>query len=115
MEKTITRKETYLSAIASGDKGDLPNPITREEMLLYEIALRGGGGSGKDGLSAYEIAVLEGFKGTEAEWLESLKGDGAYEQAVDGGYTGTEAEFKQALANINTDPSDIDFSDIEGV
>lgn len=39
----------------------------------------------------------------------------AYEQAVDGGYTGTEAEFEQALANIATDPSDIDFSDIEGV
>ena len=26
-----------------------------------------------EGLSAYEIAVLEGFKGTRAEWLESLK------------------------------------------
>jgi len=90
MEKPITRKETYLQAIASGDKGDLPNPITREEMLLYEIALRGGGGSGRDGKSAYE-------------------------QAVEGGYTGTEAEFKQALANIATDPTDIDFSDIEGV
>jgi len=90
MEKPITRKETYLSAIASGDKSDLPNPITREEMLLYEIALRGGGGSGRDGKSAYE-------------------------QAVEGGYTGTEAEFKQALANIATDPTDIDFSDIEGV
>jgi len=59
-------------------------------MLLYEIALRGGGGSGRDGKSAYE-------------------------QAVEGGYTGTEAEFKQALANIATDPTDIDFSDIEGV
>lgn len=90
MEKAITRKETYLSAIASGDKGDLPSPITREEMLLYEIASRGGGGgTGKDGKSAYE-------------------------QAVEGGYTGTEAEFKQALASLG-DPTDIDFSDIEGV
>ena len=85
----ITRKETYLQAIASGDKSDLPSPITREEMLLYEIALRGGGGTGKDGKSAYE-------------------------QAVEGGYTGTEAEFKQALASLG-DPTDIDFSDIEGV
>lgn len=32
-----------------------------------------GGGSG-NGLSAYEIAVKNGFKGTESEWLESLKG-----------------------------------------
>lgn len=28
---------------------------------------------GKPGLSAYEIAKLHGFRGTEAEWLESLK------------------------------------------
>lgn len=29
------------------------------------------------GLSAYEIAVIHGFKGTEAEWVESLKPDDA--------------------------------------
>jgi len=28
----------------------------------------------KDGLSAYEIAVNQGFVGTESDWLESLKG-----------------------------------------
>ena len=37
---------------------------------------------GKDGASAYEIAVANGFEGTEAEWLESLHGkdgqDGDY-------------------------------------
>ena len=27
-----------------------------------------------DGLSAYEVAVKNGFQGTEKEWLESLKG-----------------------------------------
>lgn len=38
----------------------------------------GGGGTGtngKDGKSAYEIALEHGFKGTEAEWLESLEGE----------------------------------------
>jgi hypothetical protein len=30
--------------------------------------------SGYDGKSAYEIAVKNGFEGTEAEWLASLKG-----------------------------------------
>lgn len=34
----------------------------------------GGGGSGADGKSAYEIAVDHGFSGTEAEWLASLNG-----------------------------------------
>lgn len=34
--------------------------------------------SGSSGKSAYEIAVEEGFEGTQQEWLESLKGkDGA--------------------------------------
>lgn len=28
------------------------------------------------GYSAYEVAVINGFKGTEKEWLESLKGKG---------------------------------------
>lgn len=33
------------------------------------------------GYSAYEVAVLNGFKGTEEEWLESLKPDGGYHAA----------------------------------
>ena len=36
--------------------------------------LGGGGGSGTAGKSAYEIAVDNGFVGTETEWLESLNG-----------------------------------------
>lgn len=34
-----------------------------------------GSGGGADGLSAYEIAVKNGFKGTEEEWLDSLQGE----------------------------------------
>ena len=33
------------------------------------------GVDGKDGKSAYEVAVENGFIGTEQEWLESLKGE----------------------------------------
>lgn len=33
-----------------------------------------GGGGGADGLSAYEIAVQNGFVGDETAWLASLKG-----------------------------------------
>lgn len=35
----------------------------------------GTGGGGANGLSAYEIALNNGFKGTEQEWLESLEGE----------------------------------------
>lgn len=31
--------------------------------------------AGIQGKSAYEVAVENGFKGTEQEWLESLKGE----------------------------------------
>lgn len=33
------------------------------------------GVNGVDGKSAYEIAVINGFVGTESAWLASLKGD----------------------------------------
>lgn len=63
-----------------------------------------------DGESAYEVAVRNGFEGTEEEWLASLKGEpgadgdtgkSAYEYAKDGGYTGTEEDFAKSLADID--------------
>ena len=40
-----------------------------------EATVAGAGGiKGEDGKSAYQIAVENGFVGTEAEWIESLKG-----------------------------------------
>ena len=41
-------------------------------------------------LSAYEIAVKNGFTGTEIEWLNSLKPKSNYEIAVENGFEGTE-------------------------
>lgn len=37
------------------------------------------------GKSAYEIAVDEGYSGTQEEWLESLKGSGGIKLAYDDG------------------------------
>lgn len=50
------------------------------------------------GLSAYEVAVVNGFVGTEEEWLATLDGKSIYQIAVDNGYTGTEQEW---LAEAN--------------
>ena len=47
----------------------------------------GEGEPGAPGASAYEVAVANGFEGTEAEWLESLKGD----PGEDGAGGGTDA------------------------
>lgn len=49
------------------------------------------------GLSAYEVALVNGFEGTQEEWLESLKGQSAYQTAVDLGFVGTEAAFIKSL------------------
>ena len=76
------------------------------------------GVAGQDGKSAYQVAVDNGFDGTEVEWLRSLHGndgldgksgrDGlpgqsgksAYEIAVINGFTGTETEWQIGRAHV---------------
>ena len=58
MEATVTGKKKLVGTLSGNN------------------SLNGGLGAiiGRDGKSAYEIAVRNGFEGTEQEWLESLKG-----------------------------------------
>jgi hypothetical protein len=55
--------------------------VTGEKKLVGTLSSNGSmvGGMasviGRDGKSAYEVAVKNGFEGTEIEWLESLKGE----------------------------------------
>lgn len=42
--------------------------------VQIDVSAGGGGGVGPQGLSAYEVAVENGFEGDEAQWLESLRG-----------------------------------------
>lgn len=53
---------------------------------------------GKDGESAYELALLNGFEGTEEEWLASLKG----EQGNPGIYIGS-GDMPEGY-NVQIDP-----------
>lgn len=70
----------------------------------------------RDGLSAYEVAVKNGFVGTEAEWLASLQGEdgapgtngtdgadglSAYEIALANGFVGTEQEWLASLVGTS--------------
>lgn len=82
-----SRFEEYMkhTILKKGTAG-LPTPQSRAEELLWELCeliSNGGGGEstpgpegpkGDPGDSAYQVAVDNGFKGTEAEWLASLKG-----------------------------------------
>lgn len=52
------------------------------------------------GYSAYQIAVKNGYAGTEKEWIASItgvEGKSAYEVAKETGYTGTKAEWIASL------------------
>lgn len=89
--------------------------LTEMKKVLSDVQNGSNGTNGKDGengLSAYELAVQEGFIGSLAEWLESLKGndgkdgtdgvngqDGfsAYEIALKHGFIGTESEWLESL------------------
>ena len=73
--KETVRATTVIKSLnirPSGFKGENSNvPPTPD---LYQQLLQKISEKGKDGKSAYEIAVEHGFVGTEAEWLKSLKG-----------------------------------------
>ena len=61
--------------------------------VAKKLAESGTGTPGKDGKSAYEIALSNGFEGTEKEWLTSLKGsDGQNGQDGEDGFSPTVAE-----------------------
>ncbi|MBQ8309299.1 MAG: trypsin-like peptidase domain-containing protein [Clostridia bacterium] len=77
-------------------------------------------GGEKEIINAYDIAVKNGFQGTEAQWLASLQGangaDGddlnikeVYETAKAKGYTGTFLEFlKECLTADVAENNDVD-------
>ena len=54
-----------------GENSNVPPTPDLYQQLLQKIQ---SASKGTDGKSAFEIAVEHGFVGTEAEWLESLKG-----------------------------------------
>ena len=74
--KETVRATTVIKSLnirPSGFDGENETPIPPTPDL-YQQLLQKISEKGKDGKSAYEIAIEHGFVGTETEWLESLKG-----------------------------------------
>lgn len=108
-----SRFEEYMknTILKKGTDG-LPKPQSRAEELLWELCeliTNGGSGSitpgpqgekGDPGKSAYQIAVDNGFKGSEEEWLASLKGPKG-----DTGETGPKGE--QGIQGPKGDTGDV--------
>lgn len=61
------------------------------------------------GKSVFDIAVEQGYEGTEAEWLLTLVGESAYEAAVSSEeFVGTKAEWIMCMAALYTnDPENV--------
>lgn len=69
---------TTMSWSAITDKPDLSQYATKDDLANVKTIKGDPGAPGKDGKSAYQIAVDHGFVGSETEWLQSLHGkDGA--------------------------------------
>ena len=68
-----------------GLKGDKGDPFRYEDFTPEQVqALKGPkGDNGEDGLSAFNIAQLNGFQGTYVEWLKSLKGEKGKDASAD--------------------------------
>lgn len=91
------------------------------------------GEPGPRGASAYEVAVAEGFVGSESEWLEALRGEdgaSAYAVALANGFDGSQSEWLESLRGApgadgkdGTDgadgadgaPGTTNFEDLEGL
>ena len=93
----------------------IPVILVLSMLLLCGCAAGEPGKDGANGKSAYEIAVENGFRGTESEWIASLKGQDAPSNVptigengnwwVNGKDTGVKAEGSEIINNTLKDPS----------
>lgn len=112
--------QTIRAALPTGDLSDLQwiNFIAGSEYIsAYPLEFYKGepGATGAEGPSAYEVAVANGYTGTEQEWLDSLvgppgigyggpPGESAYQSALNNGFEGTEEEWLASLESTVPGP-----------
>jgi len=86
-DPTIPVASTLVGLIIYGMQGGQTVKVT-------PTLLEGSDGvDGVNGKSAYQVAVDNGFVGTQAQWLDSLIGNSAYEEWVANGGVGTFQDF----------------------
>ncbi|GFM27162.1 hypothetical protein [Novosphingobium sp. PY1] len=71
---TTTSGVAYSIIPTQANTQDLNNNVTELVDIVGDMLENAGVFTAEDGKSAYEIAVDNGFVGTEQEWLDSLKG-----------------------------------------
>ena len=108
------------------------NKIVKSILSIFCAAVLLGGLTACRTISAYDLAVKNGYQGTEQEWLESLHGSdgkdgedgkdltaaGLYETAKKNGFTGSYLEFCQEVLQVdvqNNNDVDVIASNITSV
>lgn len=134
-----------LGVPAGGTTGQYLAKASNADNDTHWITSGGGGEEGPPGASAYEVAVDNGFVGTEVEWLASLvgpegpqgdqgiqgiqgiqgvtgdtgltgaDGDSAYQVALDNGFVGTQAAWLASLVGPEGPQGDQGIQGIQGV
>lgn len=99
-----TAEENRARNEASRESNESSREIAEvQREVRFEEAMRQAASTmrkGDPGKSAYEVAVDNGFEGTEVEWLASLTGsagDSAYAIAVQQGFVGTKDQWLASL------------------
>jgi hypothetical protein len=105
-------KEVELQATSTHIQWRYVGSATWTNLVALSVITGPAGADGDNGLSAYQVAVANGFTGTEAAWLASLVGrdgevgmtgangqDGAsaYQIAVNNGFPGSESDWLLSL------------------
>lgn len=92
------RTDLILEGVVTGIDCNPPTPTIYEQLLARLLKVESGG------KSAFDVAVDNGFVGTEQDWLESLGGKSAFELAVEDGFTGTIRDWFNSLRGDPGDP-----------
>ena len=103
-----------------GQEGTAPREWPAGTLIMAPLTVAGieelKSSVGAPGASAYEVAVANGFVGTESEWLASLEGEAgdpgadgadgasAYQIALANGFTGSEVDWLASLEGAPGDP-----------
>lgn len=93
----LTSNVVYSPTLRNGELIFEPVKVTNAEPIVF------GNLKGRDGKSAYEIAVQHGFRGSESAWLASLKG--GVERDGKNGTAEIAAPAGNIILRVDTDPA----------
>ena len=106
--------EGHISYVKETDKYYKFNSTNNVDPTLGKWREYTSSGSGTAGKSAYEIAVDNGFVGTETEWLESLKGADGTNGATFTPYVSSSGELSWTNDADKENPATVNIKGVKG-